>query len=429
MITTPTLNRKTAPEIKEIESIALPPYRLIHLDNGVPVYTINQGIHEAVKIELMFKAGKWFEPYNLVSDLANRMLREGTSKHDARAIADTFDFYGANINTSAGFETAGAVLYTLTKHAGKLLPLLHVICSDSIFPEKELDTILTNRQQRLAVDLKKNDFVANRSFVNALFGHQHPYGRITEPGDFSKIKSSGLHAYFKKHYHASNLVIMVAGKFDDSLLQSLNSLFGRKDWAGPVADETITYPVSASSELVHHIEKAESVQSAIITGNVSITKKHPDFLKLSVLNTLFGGYFGSRLMRNIREEKGYTYGIYSSFVSYPHAGFIEISSEVGKEVRKATLQEIENEINLIRNEPVGDEELHIVKNYMSGKILRSIDGPMKFSETLKGLILYNQDTSYITELLKTVREVTPADLLELANKYLDFSKMYKVSVG
>ena len=424
-----TLNRRIAPAIKEIESLDLPSYQLIKLDNGVPVYVINEGIHEVVKIELMFKAGKWFERQNLVADLTNRMLREGTTKNNAKAIADKFDFYGANINTGAGFESAGLVLYTLTKHVDSLLPLLHEVSSDSVFPAQELDTILTNRKQRLSVDLKKNDFVANRAFVNALFGQQHPYGRITDPEDFAKISVEELNSFFKKYYHASNLVIIVAGKFDDSLLKSLNSFFGSKDWLGQKADETITYPSSPSAELVHHVEKAESVQSAIITGNLSINKTHSDFLKLSVLNTLFGGYFGSRLMRNIREEKGYTYGIYSSFVSYPHAGFIEIASEVGKDVRQPTLNEIEHEINLLRTELVDEEELHIVKNYMSGKILRSIDGPMKFSETLKGLILYNQDTSYITQLLKTVREVSSAELQELAIKYLDFSKMYKVSVG
>ena len=179
----------------------------------------------------------------------------------------------------------------------------------------------------------------------------------------------------------------------------------------------------------HHTEKADSVQSAIVVGNLSINKLHPDFLKLSVLNTVFGGYFGSRLMSNIREEKGYTYGIYSSFASYPHSGFIEIASEVGKDVRDATLNEIEKEINTLRTELISDEELQVVKNYMSGKILRSIDGPLKFSETLKGLLIYNQDVSYIHQLLKTVREVTAPELRELAVKYLDYNKMYKVTVG
>jgi len=164
-------------------------------------------------------------------------------------------------------------------------------------------------------------------------------------------------------------------------------------------------------------------------GNTSIKKTHPVFLKLTVLNTVFGGYFGSRLMSNIREEKGYTYGIHSSFASYPHGGFIEISSEVGKDVREATMKEIQHEINLLRTELIGDEELQVVKNYMSGKILRSIDGPMKFSETLKGLLIYKQELSHIQEILSTIREVSAEELMTLANKYFDYDKMYKITVG
>ena len=198
---------------------------------------------------------------------------------------------------------------------------------------------------------------------------------------------------------------------------------------GENAQQNISYPVQSSSELIHHTEKAESVQSAVIVGNISINKLHPDFIKLSVLNTVFGGYFGSRLMSNIREEKGYTYGIYSSFASYPYGGFLEIAAEVGKEVRQKTLNEIEHEINLLRTEVIDAEELQIVKNYLSGKILRSVDGPLKYSETLKGLLVYNQDVSYIHTLLKTIREVTAEELQQLAIKYLDFSKMYKVTVG
>ncbi|MDB5281055.1 MAG: hypothetical protein JWO06_130 [Bacteroidota bacterium] len=423
------MNRSIAPEIKLIESIDLPQYDLVHLDNGVPVYVINAGDQDVVKIELMFKAGKWFEDKNLLADIANRMLREGTSKHNAKQIADEFDFYGANINTGAGFETAGAVLYSLTKQVDHLLPLLFEIFTESVFPQKEFDTIANNRKQHLLVDLKKNDFLANRNFVNALYGQTHPYGRVTEPEDFGKISTADLTTFFKKYYNSDNLIIIISGRFDESLIKRLNLFFGNKDWKGDMPAPDITYPSHPSAELIHHTEKAESVQSALALGNLSINKKHPDFLKLSVLNTVFGGYFGSRLMSNIREEKGYTYGIYSSFVSYPHGGFIEIATEVGKDVRQATMDEIGYEINRLRTEPIDEEELKVVKNYMSGKILRSIDGPLKFSETLKGLIIYNQDTSYIQQLLKTVREVKSGELLELANKYLDFDKMYKVTVG
>ena len=186
----------------------------MHLDNGVPVYSINTGEQEVIKLELMYKAGKWFETKNLIADLTNRLLREGTSKHSAKQVADEFDFYGANLNTGAGFETAGVVLYTLSKYTERLIPLLHEIFTDSIFPDKEFETITANRKQKLAVDLQKNDFIGNRNFVNALFGQAHPYGRVTEMTDFSNINTGDLRAFFKQYYNSANLTILLSGKFD-----------------------------------------------------------------------------------------------------------------------------------------------------------------------------------------------------------------------
>jgi zinc protease len=423
------MDRTKAPETNAIQSVNIPAYKLVHLDNGVPVYVINEGEQEVLKMELMFKAGKWFEEKNLVADFTNRMLREGTGRLNNLQIAEAFDYYGANITTSAGFENAGAVLYTLPGQVNNVLPVLYEILSEPSFPKYELDTIITNRKQKLLVDLKRNEFLANRNFVNALFGQQHPYGRVTEPEHLDSIEVKDLERFFKKYYNASNLVIMLSGKFNEDVLEEINRYFGKKEWIGAKADDNIVFEKSPAQKLIHHVEKTDSVQSAIITGNVSINKTHPDFLKLSVLNTVFGGYFGSRLMGNIREEKGYTYGIYSSFVSYAHAGFFEIVTEVGKEVKDATFAEIEKEINLLRTEKIEQEELETVRNYMTGKILRSLDGPLKFSETLKGLVLYNQDIDYIHRLLDTISCVSAEELLELANKYLDFSKMYKISVG
>jgi predicted Zn-dependent peptidase len=423
------MNRALSPDIKIIEQLHLPQVELTHLNNGVPLYSINSGEQEVVKMELMFRAGKWYEPKNLIADFTNRMLREGTSTKSAKEIADTFDYHGANIQYSAAFENAGVTLFSLTNKAETLLPLLYEILTDAVFPQGELDTVLNNRKQRLKVELEKNDFVANRQFVDALYGQKHPYGRITRFEDFNHITVDDLKGFYKQYYNAANLTIIVSGRFTDSLIQSINKTFGGNEWKREAADTSIVHPVESSTQLIQHTDKADSVQSAIMLGNLSINKNHPDFLKLSVLNTVFGGYFGSRLMTNIREEKGYTYGIHSSFVSYPHGGFIEISSEVGTDVREATLQEIAFEINRLRTELVDKEELEIVKNYLAGKIMRSIDGALKFSDTLKGLIIYNHNTDYINLMLKTVQTVTAEELRELAVKYLDYDKMYKITVG
>lgn len=423
------MNRHIAPPINLINSLTLPKVDKINLDNGVPVYQINEGDQDVVKVELLYNAGKWYEEKNLVADLTNRLLREGTVNKNAQQIADAFDYYGANFNSSAGYETAGASLFSLNKHINTLLPFLFEIFSEPVFPEHELATVITNRKQRLAVELKKNDFVANRQFVQALFGAKHPYGRITKPENFENVSAEDLKSFFQKHYEPGQLIILVSGKFDHSVITQLNKTFGSCKVSSPTGHIGPAYPIEPAAHLVQHTEKTDSVQSAVLLGNVTINKAHPDFQKLSVLNTVFGGYFGSRLMRNIREEKGYTYGIHSNFVSYPHAGFFEISSEVGKQVREATLSEIEKEMKELRTTPIPEDELQVVKNYMSGRILRSIDGPMKFSDSLKNLLIYKQDVDYIHQFLKTVREVRTEDLLDLANKYLDYEKMYKITVG
>lgn len=424
-----SINRAQEPAVQLIESITLPKVDVVTLDNGVQVHVINAGEQEVVKLELLFKAGKWFETKNLVSDFTNRMLREGTTKHTGKEIADIFDYHGANINYGSAYETAGAVMYSLSHKAEILIPLLYEVFTEATFPDNEYATIANNRKQRLKVDLEKNDFVANRNFVDALYGQNHPYGRLTQFENFDVMTPADLRAFYKQYYNPANLTIIVSGQVKDSLLKELNKYFGSTAWTGAKADDTISHPTLSSTQLVHHVEKTDSVQSAVVVGNISINKTHPDFLKLSVLNTVFGGYFGSRLMSNIREEKGYTYGIYSSFASYPHGGFLEIATEVGKDVREKTLQEIAFEINDLRDNLIDEEELQIVKNYMSGRILRSIDGPLKLSETIKGLIIYGQTTDYIHHLLKTIREVQPEELNELAKKYLDYDKMYKITVG
>lgn len=423
------MNRTICPEIKTVDAVNFPETKLLQLPNGVPLYAINAGEQDVVKIELMFKAGKWYESKNLIADFANRMMREGTTSHSAKEIADTFDYYGANVQYSTGFENAGVTLYSMTKQAEKLLPLLKEILTEATFPQAELDLLKNNREQRLKVDLEKNDFIANRQFVSALYGQKHPYGRVTELEDFKNIERSDLLSFYKQYYHPRSITIIVSGKFDESLLKSIHQHFGSEPLNDTAEITAISHPIESSSELIHHTEKTDSVQSAILIGNICINKQHPDFMKVSVMNTLFGGYFGSRLMTNIREDKGYTYGIYSSFVSYTHGGFFEISAEVGKDVKEATMKEIAHEINRMRTEPIGKEELQIVKNYLSGKIMRSIDGPLKFSETLKGLIIYGQNTGHIHEFLKTVKEISADEILALAVKYLDYDKMYKVTVG
>ena len=423
------MNRTAAPKIKTVDTIDILPVEQIKLDNGIPVYIINSGEQEIVKIDVVFQAGKWYEPKNLLADFVNRMMREGVNGRTAKEVADIFDFYGSNLESSVSFTNAGFQLYSLNKHLPKVLPLLMEILTEASFTEDEFVTMLNNRKQKHTERLAKSDYVANRNFLSAMWGPIHPYGRVTEYEDFENVTTGQLRDFYKRYYNAGNCFIVIAGKLDNTLIKSLNSVFGAKTWLGETAPSDIVHAIEPAAELRHHTDKKDAVQSSVMIGNATINKYHPDFDKLTVVNTVFGGYFGSRLMTNIREDKGYTYGIYSSLTSYQHGGILEMSAEVGKEVSEATINEIHNEIKVMRNELIDDEELDTVKNYLTGRLMRSVDGPMKYIDIYKGLILYGRESSYINEYLKTIHEITAEEVRELSVKYFDFDKMYKITVG
>ena len=423
------MNRTAAPQIKTVDTIDILPVEHIKLDNGIPVYIINSGDQEIVKIDFVFEAGKWYEPKNLLADFVNRMMREGVKGRSAKDIADIFEFYGSNLESSVSFTNAGFQLYSLNKHLPHILPLLMEIFTEASFPEDEFVTMLNNRKQKHTERLAKSDYVANRNFLSAMWGHEHPYGRVTEFQDFENVSTAQLKDFYKRYYNAGNCFILIAGKLDDAIVNSLNTVFGASAWTGAKAPKDITYESMPAGELRHHVEKKDAVQTSVMIGNATINKYHPDFDKLSVVNTVFGGYFGSRLMANIREEKGYTYGIFSSLTSYQHGGILEVSAEVGKDVSEATIAEVHNEIRAMREELIDEEELDTVKNYLTGRLMRSVDGPMKYSDVYKGLILYGKDGNYINEYLGTIHSITAEEVRELSIKYLDFDKMYKITVG
>ena len=423
------LNRTEVPDIKTIDSLDLPHVEKMTLDNGIPLYIINSGEQEVVKLDFVFEAGKWYEPKNLLADFVNRMMREGVKGKTAKEVADIFEFYGCNLESSVSFTSAGFQLYSLSKHLPAVLPLMMEVFTEASFAEDEFATMLNNRKQKHTERLAKNDYVANRNFLSAMWGKTHPYGRVTEFEDFENVNTDMLRDYYRTYYNAANCFVIVSGKMDDTLIKSLNNIFGTKSWMGGKAPSDIIHTVSPSPDLRQHTDKKDSVQSTVMIGNATINKYHPDFDKLSVVNTVFGGYFGSRLMANIREDKGYTYGIYSSLSSYHHGGIFEISADVGKEVAQATIDEVRNEIELMRNDLIDEDELETVKNYLIGRMMRSIDGAMKYADVYKGLILYGRDSSYLNDYLKTIQTISANEIRELSVRYLDFDKMYKVTAG
>ena len=407
-------------------NLQLKPYKKFQLKNGVEVYTVDAGTEEVLGIEWVFTAGNVFEDRNLIAGTTNFLLKNGTTKRNAFQINEHFDYYGSFLNRACYNENATITLHTLTKHVGKLLPVVRELISDSTLPEEELNTYRQNMKQKLKVSLRKADFVAGQLIDAYLYGEDHPYGRYSREEDFDSLNRAELVDFYEKYYKEGKLIIFVAGKLPADLEQLLNESFGDLVNKAHKVPDLVRKPSSEKYFRITNDEKG--VQGSIRLARPFHNRHHPDFLKAQVLNAIFGGFFGSRLMLNIREDKGYTYGIHSYLQNHVQHSAWMVSTEAGRDVTEATIEEVFKEMKELREEPVDEEELLLVRNYMMGGILGELDGPFQIMARWKNIILNGLDEEYFYNSINTIKTVTAEDLQRLANEYLAPEEFYNLVV-
>ena len=362
----------------------------------------------------------------MLATATNTLLNDGTHSLNGAEIADKIDYYGAFFQTEYAYDHSSVTLFSLNKHLEHTLPIVKEVLSASNFPQKELETYINNQKQKLKVSLEKNDFLARKKFTEVLFGNTL-YGYSADEKDFDTLKREDLLHYFESAYQPANCTIILSGKVNSSTLNSLEVLFG--NWQSDKTFYPNEFNFNASKGKLHFTEKSDALQSAIRIGILTVNRKHVDYPGLLVLNTLLGGYFGSRLMANIREEKGYTYGIGSANASLNQAGYFVIASEVGTDVCTATLTEIEKEINILKTELVSDDELSLVRNYLMGSLLGSLENAFSHADKFKNIHFFGLGYDYYERYIHTIKTISAEELMALANKYLNFDDFYKVVVG
>jgi zinc protease len=423
-------NRTAAPAIKDAVdfNLHLKPYEKFILDNGVEVYAIHAGAEEVLQIEWVFQAGNWNEKQNLIAATTNYLLKNGTSKKSAFELNEHFEYYGSALKRGCYNETAVISLHCLNKHSDHLLPVVQELITDAVFPESEIQLYQQNNKQRLQVNLKKCDFVANRLIDEYLFGLQHPYGKYSTASDFDALTRDGLQDFYRQYYQQGTCAIFIAGKLPADIVAQLNRNFGHL----PLNRQPVIlneHPVDRAVEKKYRITNDTSgVQGAIRLARPFPSRHHPDFTKVLVLNNIFGGFFGSRLMANIREDKGYTYGIHSYLQNLTQESAWMISTEAGREVCEATIGEIYKEMAKLRKKHIGEEELLLVKNYMMGSILGELDGPFQIISRWKNTILNKLPETYFYDSIDTIKTVSAEELKVLAGKYLQPDAFYELVV-
>lgn len=425
-------NRLVAPKIIDPVQfeIKLPACQKHKLANGIEVFTVDMGTEDTLMVNWVFSAGNWFENKKAVAAATNFLLKNGTNKRNAFEINEHFEYYGSYLNRACYNETAEITLHSLGKHINELLPVVAELVQDAVFPQEELDIYVQNAQQRLKVNLQKGEFVAGRLIDAYLFGEDHPYGKYTELNDYSAVQREDVVNFYNEYYREGRCVIFVAGKLPANIIDMLEKYFGHLPLKPRMGGaEVIQHPLQPATQKKYQVlNDANGVQSAIRIARPFPNRHHPDFQKVMVLNNVFGGFFGSRLMGNIREEKGYTYGIYSYLLNFTSTSGWMVSTEAGRDVTAETIKEIYYEMEQLREEPIDDEELMMTRNSMIGSILGDLDGPFQVIGRWKNMILNNVEENYFERSVQIIKTITAEELQELAVRYLVPEEFYELVV-
>ncbi len=422
------LDRTTAPVAGKLnDDFKLQSAKKHPLNNGIKFHTLLCGNQEAVRLELIFNGGNWNQNKAGASYFTTKLLSAGTPNYSSKQIENILALSGAFLELESNNEKNTLTLYVLAKHLESLLPLVFEIITQPTFPQEELDNLKKISLQNLSVNLGKTSYVASTNFREAIFGNTHPYGRaLTEPV-ISGIDRDALVEFFKQTFSHSNCDIVLSGNGSIDFENVINKYFGQSSWGSAVPqlqEHSFQY-----SPIKQTVEKEASVQSSIRMGLPMFNISHPDYLETSILIEILGGYFGSRLMKNIREDKGYTYGISSSLVSMQHGGYLVIGTDVGCENTAETINEIYHEIEVLRNESVGEEELNLVKNYLTGSFLNSLNTPFALADRFKSIYFNGLPSNFYTHYLQTIQNVSAERIQQLANQYLIVNKFSEVVVG
>ena len=407
------LNRKLAPPFQKNLSISLPRPIEAKLASGITILGV-QGIEQnVVKIEVIFSAGKWFESKTGLSQFTAALLEKGTHQKTAKIIADTLDYYGASLEIHPGFDFLSVSLYSLKTNLEHVFPLFLEILQDPSFPETEWELMKEIFLQNLKINNEKTSYRAGVLIRKNIFGAVHPYGSSVEEAEVNSITLSDFPVFFKAAFKVHS--IYWVGNLSDAeigmLLQGFQSLRGSTVFPAAAFDPAV--PAFA-----HRVDKEGGLQSSVRLGKRSLLKTDPDYFDLLIFNHLLGGFFGSRLMKNIREEKGLTYGIYASLNTFARDAAFMIGADVNKSNLELAISEIKSELKKLREIPVGGAELILAKNHFIGSLQADMANLFSVIEKIKNIHLHDLPQSYYQDLFNRIDRVSPEDILRIAGQYV-----------
>ena len=417
------LNRKNPPSLGELTDISFVTPELVKCTPSLPLYWMKKVPNATSRIDFYFNAGTTVGS-NVISALTSGLIFSGTKDKTSTQIHNELDSLGAYFDVGLGFETAIVTFYALNEQLPAIVKLFVEMMENVTFPSTEVEELINDRKQKLQINLEKVSFLAQSKFQGLIFDGTH-YNRTINLEDYNSVSREEIVSYFEKNYKKGLKKVFLVGDFKEEVVSAIAKSVS--SWAVEKEEKTkLTFQNKAETV---HVEKANAVQTAIRVGKTLFNKTHPDYFGFMILNTILGDFFGSRLMKNIREDKGYTYGIGSYLSEIKESGYFVIVTEVGKEVKEATLTEIRKEIEKLQQELVSEEELNLVRNYLLGQTLKSADGPYALMELFLSVENQDLDLDFFNDFIHKIKSIQAEELRELAKKYLDWDSFSIVSAG
>ncbi len=418
------LDRTLQPTLSPITKINFVEPTIIPINEFSKLYWMKEVLDETMRIELHFNAGS-IRSLEKIAGSVNNLLFSGTKTKTSIQINEELDSLGAFIDQELGQEVAIVSLYCLRKNAEAAIDIVLDAIHNVTFNEQEVSDNIREKKQQFLISSEKVSILARREFQKQLFANSPNYARQIELKDYDAITIAGLKNFHKEYYLNGLLKVVLVGNMEQSFVNHFH-------------EKLIPFAIQAKPEYekqfinnkgTFHIEKADALQTAIRIGMPLFNKSHSDFIDFQILQTILGDYFGSRLMSNIREDKGYTYGIGSGLSEANLTGYFIIATEVGKEFVSSTLHEIKVEIERLQNELVSEDELNLVKNYVLGQLLKHADGPNAMMDLFMAVQLQGKGFEFYDSLIRRVNIITSKDLINVANKYLSWDNLTIITAG
>lgn len=414
------------PPIYQTTSIEVPAARTHTLSNSVKLYVLGDYDQEVVRFSFVFRAGSAGQSVPFSASAAANLMGEGTAHHTAHEIAELLDFHGSNFEVSLDRDWSSLNFVTLLKYFPQTLSVAREIILEPTYADSEVSVYREKRKQQLAVERSKVGMRARELFAAALFGDDHPYGAHYDEALYDTLTRDDIVDFWRAHYTADNCFVVCSGRVGPDEIAALGALAA--DIGSKVHVPRPAFPAPKPRRTVF-APHAGAVQSAIRMGTLLFPRTHPDFPAMQLLSTVLGGYFGSRLVQNLREERGYTYGVFSTMVTLQNAGYLAIATEVAAAATADSVAQINAEIERLRTELIPADELEMVKNIMTGEVMRILDGPIGIADVTIENVSNGMDNSYNSLWLNEIRATTPERLLDLARRYLNTSDFTTVVVG